>query len=158
MVPWEWISIEKASGKTWFEAGKCFLERLWCRILIKREGRVITEYLGIFSLEKKMHITHTKKDNTLNFLPFLWKYILFDLHTELIEILMNQMLPGVSVFLSVRYFRLTTVTLCWIKEQFTSHTLSCANFSRHFIGFRFGRISLCFCLSAILILYWKVKY
>lgn len=156
MVPWEWISIEKASGKTWFEAGKCFLERLWCRILIKREGRVITKILGYFFFRNKNAHHSYKKDDALNFLPFLWKYILFDLHTELMEILMNQMLPGVWVFLSVRYFRLTTVTLCWIKEQFTSHTVSCANFSRHFIGF--GRISLCFCLSAILILYWKVKY
>lgn len=60
-----------------------------------------------------MPITHLyKKDNTVNLLPFLWKYILFDLHTELMEILINQMLPRVLVSLSVRYFRLTTVTLC----------------------------------------------
>lgn len=158
MVPWEWISIEKASGKTSFEARKCFLDRLWWRILIKKGRDSDNKMLGyFFSLEIKTCITHLykKRDDNINFLPFLWKYILFHLHRELVEILMNQMLPRVLVFLSVRYFRLTTVTLCWIKEQFTSHMLSCANFSRHLTGFRIGRISL---LSAILILYWIVKY
>lgn len=78
-----------------------------------KEGRESdNKILGYFFFRNK-NVHHSyKKDNAPNFLPFLWKYILFDLRAELMEILMNQMLPGVLVFLSVRYFRLTTVTLC----------------------------------------------
>lgn len=66
MVPGGQISIEKVSAKTWSEARKCLLNSLWCQILIKREGGVITKCLDIFSLEIKMCITPFYNNNNKN--------------------------------------------------------------------------------------------
>lgn len=134
----------KNKWKTWFEVRKCFLDRLWCRILINMEGRVITKCLLtviIFEKEKCTPLVHTKSHPTLSFLLFLCKHILYNLHIELMKIPMTHVAQTFNIPF-VRYFTLATGTLHWIKEQLSSHTLSIANFARHLIGWELSEFPL----------------
>lgn len=89
-----------------------------------------------YFLERNICITclyNPPSPQAFSFFLFLCRYILYNLHIELMKIPMTHFAQTFNIPF-VKCFRLATGTLCWIKEQLSSHTISIANFARHLIA------------------------